>query len=144
LNHSREIHFDVLCSAGYRKADGICANNLKDNIDVDALTFSRHERPPDERAICNAGSLWPPARAELLHGDMQSGIGPFVGVFLQAHDWATVLIGTAMMLGNVAGMLITMPIGGFIDATNYKRSWIIIPGIGIVATSLIVLLSQDF
>jgi predicted MFS family arabinose efflux permease len=36
---------------------------------------------------------------------MQSGIGPFVGVFLQAHGWASGLIGTAMTLGNVAGML---------------------------------------
>ena len=33
---------------------------------------------------------------------MQSGIGPFVGVFLQAHGWASGLIGTAMTLGNVA------------------------------------------
>jgi hypothetical protein len=59
---------------------------------------------------------------------MQSGIGPFVGVFLQAHGWASGLIGTAMTLGNVAGMLITTPIGGFIDA--------------LVLASLIILVSQ--
>jgi predicted MFS family arabinose efflux permease len=41
-------------------------------------------------------------------------------------------------------MLITTPIGGFIDATNYKRSWIIVPGIGVVLASVIILFSQDF
>ena len=44
---------------------------------------------------------------------MQSGIGPFVGVFLQERGWATGLIGTALTIGNVAGMLVTTPIGGF-------------------------------
>ena len=53
--------------------------------------------------------------------DMQSGIGPFVGVFLQERGWASGLIGTAMTIGNVAGMLITTPIGGFIDASRNKR-----------------------
>lgn len=76
--------------------------------------------------------------------DMQSGIGPFVGVFLQAQGWASGLIGTAMTLGNVAGMLMTTPIGGIIDATNYKRSWVIVPGIGVVLASVVILFSHDF
>ena len=88
--------------------------------------------------------LWPLLALNFFMADMQSGIGPFVGVFLQAHGWASGLIGTAMTLGNVAGMLITTPIGGFIDATNYKRSWVIVPGIGVVLASVIILFSQDF
>jgi MFS family permease len=76
--------------------------------------------------------------------DMQSGIGPFVGVFLQAHGWASGLIGSAMTLGNVAGMLIQTPVGGFIDTTNYKRSWVVAPGIGVVLASAIILVSQNF
>ncbi len=76
--------------------------------------------------------------------DMQSGIGPFVGVFLQERGWASGLIGTAMTIGNVAGMLITTPIGGFIDASRNKRLWVVIPGICVVAASAIILLSQDF
>lgn len=76
--------------------------------------------------------------------DMQSGIGPFVGVFLQAHGWASGMIGTAMTIGNVAGMLITTPIGGFIDASRNKRMWVVIPGICVVAASAIILISQNF
>lgn len=76
--------------------------------------------------------------------DMQSGIGPFVGVFLQSHGWASGMIGTAMTIGNVAGMLMTTPIGGFIDASRNKRMWVVIPGICVVAASAIILISQNF
>jgi predicted MFS family arabinose efflux permease len=76
--------------------------------------------------------------------DMQSGIGPFVGVFLQERGWASGLIGTAMTIGNVAGMLITTPIGGFIDASRNKRTWLVIPGICVVTASAIILISQNF
>lgn len=88
--------------------------------------------------------LWPLLALNFFMADMQSGIGPFVGVFLQAHGWASGSIGSAMTIGNVAGMLIQTPIGGFIDATNYKRSWVVVPGIGVVLASAIILLSQNF
>src|ERR1700761_2842757 len=88
--------------------------------------------------------LWPLLALNFFMADMQSGIGPFVGVFLLERGWASGLIGTALTIGNVAGMLITTPIGGFIDTTNHKRAWIVIPGIAVVAASAIILLSQNF
>src|SRR6201996_2211690 len=88
--------------------------------------------------------LWPLLALNFFMADMQSGIGPFVGVFLLERGWTSGLIGTALTIGNVAGMLITTPIGGFIDATNHKRAWIVIPGIAVVAASAIILLSQEF
>jgi predicted MFS family arabinose efflux permease len=104
------------------------------------LMASRKKNPRPARPV----RLWPLLALNFFMADMQSGIGPFVGVFLQSHGWASGLIGSAMTLGNVAGMLITTPIGGFIDETNYKRSWVIIPGIGVVLASVVILFSQDF
>jgi len=88
--------------------------------------------------------LWPLLALNFFMADMQSGIGPFVGVFLLERGWASGLIGTALTIGNVAGMAVTTPFGGFIDATSHKRAWIIIPGSAVVAGSAIILLSQDF
>jgi MFS family permease len=88
--------------------------------------------------------LWPLLLLNFFMADMQSGIGPFVGVFLLEQGWQSGLIGTAITFGNVAGMLVTIPIGAFIDATNYKRSWVILPGICVVLASAIILLSQQF
>ena len=88
--------------------------------------------------------LWPLLGLNFFMADMQSGIGPFIGVFLQAHGWASGLIGTAMTLGNVAGIAVTTPIGGFIDASNHKRAWVIVPGVAVVVASALILVSQNF
>ena len=76
--------------------------------------------------------------------DMQAGIGPFLGVFLLAHGWESGLIGSVMTIGGVAGMLMTAPAGAFVDATNRKRLYVIVPGICTVAASTLILLSQQF
>jgi len=76
--------------------------------------------------------------------DMQSGSGPFVGVFLAQRGWDSGLIGTAMTIGSIAGTLITTPVGGFIDTSHHKRAWVIVPGTAVVAASSIILLWQNF
>jgi MFS family permease len=88
--------------------------------------------------------LWALLALNFFMADMQSGIGPFVGVFLQSHGWTSGLIGTALTIGNVAGMLITTPIGGCIDTTDHKRAWVIVPGVAVVLASAIILASQQF
>jgi MFS family permease len=87
---------------------------------------------------------WPLEAVNFFMADMQSGIGPFVGVFLTQRGWDSGLIGTAMTVGNVAGMLITTPVGGFIDSSRHKRAWVIVPGIAVVAASSIILMWQSF
>jgi MFS family permease len=76
--------------------------------------------------------------------DMQAGIGPFLGVFLQTHGWKSGLIGSVMTIGGVAGMVMTAPAGALIDATSRKRAFVVIPGIFTVLASGIILLSQNF
>src|SRR5437763_5354144 len=88
--------------------------------------------------------LWPLLALNFFMADMQSGIGPFVGVFLQAHGWTSGLTGTALTIGNIAGMSITTPIGGFIDATSHKRAWVAFPRIAVVVASAVILVSQAF
>jgi predicted MFS family arabinose efflux permease len=88
--------------------------------------------------------LWPLLAVNFFMADMQSGIGPFVGVFLLERGWASGMIGIAMSIGNIAGMLIATPVGGFIDASRHKRAWVIVPGVAVVAASSIILVWQDF
>jgi MFS family permease len=76
--------------------------------------------------------------------DMQAGIGPFLGVFLQGQGWKTGAVGTVMTLGGVAGMLMTAPVGALVDATSRKRSLIILSGMMTVLASTLILVSQHF
>ena len=75
--------------------------------------------------------------------DMQAGIGPFLGVFLQQRGWTSGPIGTVMTAGGVAGMIMTVPAGAFIDHTEKKRLVVIVTGICTVLASFLILLSQS-
>jgi MFS family permease len=91
-----------------------------------------------------AKAIWPLLSLNFFMADMQAGIGPFLGVFLLAHDWQSGLIGTVMTVGGVAGMLMTTPAGALVDATRLKKLYVIIPGICTVIASGLILLSQTF
>ncbi len=74
------------------------------------------KRPPQKKD--KSARLWPLLAVNFFMADMQSGIGPFVGVFLLERGWASGMIGTALAVGNIAGMFVTTPVGGFIDASR--------------------------
>ena len=74
--------------------------------------------------------------------DMQAGIGPFLGVFLQQRGWTSGPIGTVMTVGGVAGMFMTAPAGAFIDHTEKKRFIVVVTGICTVLASFLILWSQ--
>ena len=76
--------------------------------------------------------------------DMQAGIGPFLGVFLQQRGWTTGPIGTVMTAGGIAGMLMTVPAGAFIDHTSRKRWVVVITGTCTVLASFLILWSQSW
>lgn len=73
--------------------------------------------------------------------DVQAGIGPFLGVFLQARGWHTGAIGAVMTLGGVVGMIATAPAGALVDATHRKRTLVVISSIFTVLASALLLLS---
>jgi len=104
----------------------------------------KRPRQSTEHDKGRAARLWPLLAVNFFMADMQSGIGPFLGVFLLERGWASGMIGTAMAIGNVAGMLIATPVGGFIDTSRHKRAWVIVPGIAVVAASSIILAWQNF
>ena len=76
--------------------------------------------------------------------DMQAGIGPFLGVFLQQRGWQAGPIGTVMTLGGIAGMLMTAPAGAFIDHTRKKRWVVVVTGICTVLASFLILWSHTW
>jgi MFS family permease len=76
--------------------------------------------------------------------DVQAGIGPFLGVFLQARGWHPQAIGTVMTLGGIAGMLATSPAGALVDSTRYKRTLVIVAGIMTTLSSLVAWWSQRY
>jgi hypothetical protein len=62
------------------------------------------------RQPAESRGIWPPQALNFLMADMQVGIGPFLGVFLLAHDWQSGLIGTGRVnVGQAAVMTVQGP-----------------------------------
>ncbi|ARP79998.1 MFS transporter [Bordetella genomosp. 8] len=76
--------------------------------------------------------------------DVQAGLGPFLGVFLQAQGWRPDAIGAMMTLGGIAGMLATSPAGALVDATRRKRALIVAASLLTTLGSLALWLSQGY
>ncbi len=76
--------------------------------------------------------------------DVQAGLGPFLGVFLQARHWSPAQIGLVMTIGGIAGMAVTAPLGAFVDTTVAKRSIVVATALIIALASMAILLWPNF
>jgi predicted MFS family arabinose efflux permease len=76
--------------------------------------------------------------------DVQAGVGPFVGVFLQAQGWGADAIGSVLTLGGIAGMAATSPAGALVDSTRHKRALIVVAGAMTLLASLALWISHRF
>ena len=102
------------------------------------MVTSASATPPDRQTRIALEAL------NFFMADMQAGLGPFLGVFLQQRGWATGAIGLVMTLGGVAGVLVTAPAGALVDATRRKRLYVIISGLFTVLASSLIWISQAF
>ena len=75
--------------------------------------------------------------------DVQGGLGPFLGVFLQARHWTPAEIGVVMTVGGIAGMAVTTPIGALVDRTSWKRAMVVVSALVITAASIATLAWPD-
>ncbi len=71
--------------------------------------------------------------------DVQGGLGPFLGVFLQARHWTPAEIGAVMTVGGIAGMAVTTPVGALVDRTSWKRALVVVSALVITAASIATL-----
>jgi MFS family permease len=76
--------------------------------------------------------------------DVQGGLGPFLGVFLQVHRWSPAEIGLVMTIGGIAGMVVTTPAGALIDRTRRKRTIVVATATIVTIASLAILIRPDF
>lgn len=54
--------------------------------------------------------------------DVQSGLGPFLGIYLiNKEGWNPASIGLILTLGGAVGLLLNAPAGAVIDRSNHKR-----------------------
>lgn len=83
---------------------------------------------------------WALMAMSFFMGDVQQGLGPFLGVFLQENGWAPGLRGTVTFAGGMISLAFYAPLGALIDKTSYKRSIVIASFVIIILSTLLILL----
>jgi MFS family permease len=73
----------------------------------------------------------------LFVGNIQTGFGPFIAVYLTTRGWTETSIGLALSLGTLAAMASQIPAGALVDAIRSK-AWVVL--LSIMAFSVSALL----
>jgi MFS family permease len=70
--------------------------------------------------------------------DVQTGVGPFLAIYLAGYGWNEERVGLALTVGGIAGILAQTPAGALVDQVHRKRT-LIAAGIGGLALGALLI-----
>jgi MFS family permease len=70
--------------------------------------------------------------------DVQTGVGPFLAIYLAGYAWDEERIGLALSVGGIAGILAQTPAGALVDQVHQKRT-VIAVGVGALALGALLI-----
>jgi predicted MFS family arabinose efflux permease len=79
-----------------------------------------------------------------LLADVQSGVGPFLAIYLAGYKWNEESVGLALSVGGIAGILTQTPAGGLVDFLRSKRALVGVAVAALAAGALLIALFPRF
>jgi MFS family permease len=76
--------------------------------------------------------------------DVQTGIGPFLAIYLASYGWNEERVGIALTVGGIAGILTQTPAGALVDRLHSKRALIATGVMALVIGALMIALAPTF
>ena len=70
--------------------------------------------------------------------DVQTGVGPFLAIYLSKYGWNEQLVGTALSVGGIAGIAAQTPAGALVDRIHSKRALIAAGVLALAAGALVM------
>jgi predicted MFS family arabinose efflux permease len=70
--------------------------------------------------------------------DVQTGVGPFLAIYLAGYEWNEERVGLALTVGGLAGILMQTPAGALVDRLRSKRALIAV-GIAALASGALLI-----
>lgn len=100
--------------------------------------------PVSEETAPSAQSLKGLDWLNFFLADVQTGVGPFLAIYLAGYQWNEQLVGTVLTLGGIAGILSQTPAGALVDRLRSKRTLIACGVICLALGSLIIAFFPSF
>ncbi len=76
--------------------------------------------------------------------DVQTGVGPFLAIYLAGYGWNEERVGIALTVGGIAGILTQTPAGALVDRLRSKRGLIAAGIIALAAGALLIALLPNY
>ncbi|MFZ0589133.1 MAG: MFS transporter [Bryobacteraceae bacterium] len=114
------------------------ASHGSDSLALGSPVLVREEGTPSQRSL--QGLDW----LNFFLADIQTGVGPFVAVYLAASHWNPQQVGIALTIGGLAGVVAQPPGGALVDAARQKRILLTIGIVLLVTVSLLLALHPVF
>ena len=76
--------------------------------------------------------------------DVQSGVGPFLAIYLASNRWNEQSVGVALTVGGLAGIIANTPAGALVDRLRSKRAMIALGVFALSAGSLAIALHPSY
>jgi predicted MFS family arabinose efflux permease len=76
--------------------------------------------------------------------DVQTGVGPFLAIYLAGYVWNEQQVGIALTVGGIAGILTQTPAGALVDRMHSKRALIATCIAGLAIGALLIAFSPSF
>ena len=79
-----------------------------------------------------------------LLADVQTGVGPFLAIYLAGYKWNEERVGLALTVGGIAGILTQTPAGALVDFLRSKRALVGVAVTALAAGALLIALFPSF
>lgn len=122
--HRREVGIRELPAFAYRKRRG--------RRDIPASRVHDSSQKPSRRSLLGLDWL------NFFLADVQTGVGPFLAVYLAGYAWNEQKVGLALTVGGIAGIIAQTPAGALVDRLHTKRTLIGIAIGGLGAGALLI------
>jgi len=76
--------------------------------------------------------------------DVQTGVGPFIAIYLAGNGWNEQSVGVALATGGIAGILAQTPVGALVDRLRAKRALIAAGVTALAMGALLIALVPGF
>jgi predicted MFS family arabinose efflux permease len=76
--------------------------------------------------------------------DVQTGVGPFLAIYLAGYGWNEQRVGIALTVGGIAGILTQTPAGALVDRLRSKRALIAAAVVALAAGALLIAFLPKF
>src|ERR1700733_13577601 len=98
----------------------------------------------DRDVNTSARSLYGLDWVNFFLADVQTGVGPFLAIYLAGYKWDEQSVGLALTVGGIAGIITQTPLGGLVDRMRSKRALIAAGVLALAAGALIIALRPSF